>query len=157
MPMQKIICGQHQQKDCGNGYRPILRLALPEVKWNADAIRIPSARMKNGDKRADLRGRVPDDVWEFPRVCGNYAERRKWAVTQHPEALVERAVRMSCRPGDLVIDMFAHSGTVHRVCRRLGLDCIGVDLSPTYCRQIAAETGAEVLAWEAGVPFAVRP
>jgi hypothetical protein len=69
------------------------------VRWHTDAIRVPSARMKHGDKRADRRGRVPDDIWEFPRVCGNYAERRQWAVTQHPEALIERLVRMSCRPG----------------------------------------------------------
>jgi DNA modification methylase len=139
----RFTFGQHQQKDCGNGYRPLLRLAQPQVQWNTDAIRVPSARMKNGDKRADARGRVPDDVWEFPRVCGNYRERRPWALTQHPEALVERMVKMSCRPGDLVIDLFAHSGTVNRVCRRLGLPCIGIDLSPVYCQKIAEETGAE--------------
>jgi site-specific DNA-methyltransferase (adenine-specific) len=153
----RFTFGQHQQRDCGNGFRPIMRLSLPDVRWNTDAIRIPSARMKNGDKRADRRGRGPDDVWEFPRICGNYTERRPWAVTQHPEALVERAVKMSCRPGDLVIDLFAHSGTVNRVCRRLGLDCLGVDLSPTYCRRIAIETGAEYMESEANEPVAALP
>jgi hypothetical protein len=56
--------------------------------------------------------------------------------------------------GDLIIDAFAHSGTVNRVCQRLGLDCIGIDLSPFYCRKIAEETGAEYVdATARGWPF----
>lgn len=137
--------GQHRHTDCGNGYRPIMRLSKIGQKWHTDAIRVESQRQRNGDKRADPRGRVPDDVWEFPRVCGTYDERRKWAVTQHPDALIDRMVRMSCWPGDLVIDMFAHSGTVNRVCKRIGIDCIGIDISPFYCEKIAEETGAELV------------
>jgi DNA modification methylase len=135
--------GQHRHTDCGNGYRPIMRLSPSNVKWNTDAIRVPSARTRAGDKRADPRGRVPDDVWEFPRVCGTFKERRKWAVTQHPEALMERMVKMSCGPGDVVIDMFAHSFTTARVCRRLGIDCISIEISDYYCRKGAKELGVK--------------
>jgi site-specific DNA-methyltransferase (adenine-specific) len=88
---------------------------------------------------------VPDDVWEFPRVCGNFSERRKWIPCQHPEALIERILKMSCRPGDTVIDMFAGSGVVNRVAWRLGLDCYGIDLSRSYCEHIARETGAALI------------
>lgn len=141
----RFTFGQHRHTDCGNGYRPIIRLSAPDMVWNTDAIRVPSQRQRNGDKRADPRGRVPDDVWEFPRVCGTFHERRRWAVTQHPEALIERMVKMSAKPGDMVVDMFAHSGTVNRVCKRLGIDCIGIDISPFYCQKIAEETGAELV------------
>lgn len=141
----RFTFGQHRQTDCGNGYRPIVRISKWNIKWNTNAIRVPSKRTLLGDKRADKRGRVPDDVWEFPRVCGTFKEKRKWAITQHPEALIERMIKMSCQKGDLVIDMFAHSGTVNRVCKRLKMDCIGIDISKFYCRKIAKETGAKFL------------
>jgi len=140
----RFTFGQHQHTDCGNGYRPILRIMQPGAVLYPDAIRVESARQKQGDKRADPRGRVPDDVWEFPRVCGNYIERRKWHPNQHPEALIERIVKFSTKPGDLVIDMFAGTGTVNRVCARLGRECIGIEISRAYCDRIAAEQGLKV-------------
>ena len=56
--------GQHQQKDNASCFRPMLRFSKPGIKWNTDAIREPSARLREyGDSRADPRGRVPGDVW----------------------------------------------------------------------------------------------
>ncbi len=136
--------GQHRHSDCGNNYRPIMRWMKKDAVIYPDAIRVPSARqLQYNDKRADPRGRVPGDVWEFPRVCGTFHERRKWHPTQHPEALMERIIKMSCVPGDLVIDLFAGTGTTLRVCKRLGIDCIGIEMSSAYCKRIEAEkTGA---------------
>lgn len=136
----RFTFGQHNSRDCGNGYRPILRIMRPDATLYPDAIREPSARQtKYNDKRANPGGRVPDDVWEFQRVCRTFGERRKWHPNQHPEKLIERIVKFSCRPGDLVIDMFAGTGTVNRVCRRLGIDCIGIEISPAYCKKISEE------------------
>jgi site-specific DNA-methyltransferase (adenine-specific) len=98
-----------------------------------------SARQKCNDKRANPAGRVPDDVWEFPRVVGNAKERRSWISNQHPEALIERMILMSTQPGETVIDMFAGSGTVHRVCRRLGRNSISIDISQEYVDRIKSE------------------
>lgn len=132
--------GQHRDTDCGNNYRPIMRWMKNDAVIYPDAIRVPSARqLLYNDKRANPKGRVPGDVWEFPRVCGTFHERRKWHPTQHPEALMERIIKMSCVPGDLVIDLFAGTGTTLRVCRRLGIDCIGIELSKAYCEQIEQE------------------
>lgn len=133
--------GQHRQSDCGNNYRPIMRWMKAGAAIYPDAIRVPSARQTQyNDKRADPRGRVPGDVWEFPRVCGTFNERRKWHPTQHPEALMERIIKMSCKPGDLVIDLFAGTGTTLRVCDRLGIDCIGIEISKMYCDRITPES-----------------
>ena len=136
--------GQHQNTDCGSCFRPMLRFSKPGTVWNTDDIREPSARLrKYNDKRANPKGRVPGDVWEgvweFPRVCGTFAERRKYHPNQHPEALIERIVRMSTKPGDLVIDLFGGTGTVNRVCQRLGRNCIGIEISQTYCNKIQEE------------------
>jgi len=133
----RFTFGQHNHKDLGNGYRPILRLMKKGTKLYPDAIREPSLRQtKYHDKRADPRGRVPDDVWEFPRVCGTFHERRKWHPNQHPEALIERIVKFSCVKGDSVIDMFGGTGTVRRVCKRLGVNCTTIEISPYYCEMM---------------------
>jgi len=146
----RFTFGQHRKTDCGNGYRPILRVSDPGVKWNMDSIRVPSARqMKYNDRRANPDGRVPDDVWDFPRVCDTFHERRKWHPTQHPEALMERIILMSTDPGDLVIDMFGGSFTTARVCKKLddigqGRDCISIEISRSYCDKGAEELGCTV-------------
>ncbi|MFA5163839.1 MAG: site-specific DNA-methyltransferase [Patescibacteria group bacterium] len=136
----RFTFGQHNNNDCGNGYRPILRIMNQGAKLYPDAIREPSKRQTlYHDKRANPAGRVPDDVWDFPRVCGTFKEKRKWHINQHPEALIERMIKFSTVEGDLVIDMFAGTGTVNRVCKRLNRDCIGIEISPFYCEQITKE------------------
>ena len=108
----------------------------PHAKLYPDAIRVESARQKMGDKRADPRGRVPDDVWEFPRVCGTFHERKKWHPNQHPKDLLRRMVLFSTKPGDLVVDLFAGTGNMLEVCKELDRDCIGIELSEFYCDKI---------------------
>jgi len=61
-------------------------------------IRVPSWRMLNGDKRAAPDGKVPGNVWDFPRVTGNSKQRRAFHPTQLNEGLVERAILLSGRP-----------------------------------------------------------
>lgn len=136
----RFTFGQAQQTDCTSGYRPIMRWNQPAAVFYPDAIRVPSDRqIKYNDKRASAKGKMPDDVWEFPRVCGTFKERRAWHPTQHPEALMERIIKFSCVPGDLVIDMFAGTGTTLRVCKRLGIDCIGIEQSKLYCDKMHEE------------------
>ena len=139
----RFTFGQHNKYDCGNGYRPILRIIRNNAEIFPDAIRVPSKRQAlYNDKRANPKGRVPDDVWEFSRVCGTFKEKRRWHPNQHPEALIERIVKFSTKEGDLVIDMFAGTGTVNRVCKRLKRRCIGIEISPYYYEKIKEETGA---------------
>jgi hypothetical protein len=63
--VQTFTFGQHCHHDLGNNHRPLLRLRWSEAPLCPDAIRIPSWRQENGDKRADPRGRVPGDVAHF--------------------------------------------------------------------------------------------
>lgn len=141
MLIWRFTFGRNRKLDCTNGYRPILRISRAGIVWNIDNIRVLSDRqLKYNDKRANPLGKVPDDVWEFPRVCGTFKERRKWIPNQHPEALVERMILMSTSPGDLVIDMFAGSGTVHRVCKRLGRNSISIEINPEYVERMQNES-----------------
>ena len=125
--------------------------------FNSDAIRVPSAReLVYGDKRANPRGRLPDDTWVlrpqdlpsgfgsdedtwyFPRVCGTFKERSGWHGCQMPEQLLGRIIRASSHPDDVVLDPFAGSGTTLAVAKKLGRRFIGCELSEAYAERIRA-------------------
>lgn len=132
--------GQYKKNSISSGYRPIICLVKDGTKLNLDAVREESARMRLGDKRA-AGPRIPDDVWDFSRVVGNAKERRSWHSTQHPEALMERIIKLSCGPKDIFVDLCMGSGTSAIVCEKLGISWIGIEQSSFYCDKIAQAMG----------------
>lgn len=54
--------------------------------------------------------------------------------TQKPEALLERIVKTSSNPMDIVLDPFCGCGTALAVAHKLGRRWIGIDVSPTACK-----------------------
>jgi len=143
--VQTFTFGQHCHHDLGNNHRPLLRLRWSDAPLYPDAIRVRSWRQENGDKRADPRGRVPGDVFDFTRVVGNSKQRRPWHPTQLNEGLVERCVRLTTPPGEPILDPFAGTGTTLRACKRTGNSCTLVELDPGYCAKIAEEHGLVAL------------
>ena len=104
--------------------------------FNVDSIRVPSKRATvYNDKRAHAKGKVPDDVWDFSRVCGTFKERTDHPC-QMPEAVLERIVKASSLPGDIVLDPFAGSGTTLAVCKKFDRNFIGIELSSKYVNLI---------------------
>jgi modification methylase len=83
---------------------------------------------------------VVEDFWRLP-ICGG-AERlrdgqgNKLHSTQKPEALLERVLLATSRPGDLVLDPFAGTGTTGVVAQRLGRRWTMVEREAAYCRLI---------------------
>jgi hypothetical protein len=51
-----------------------------------------------------------------------------------PEQLCTRPIFSSCPPGGIVLDPFAASGTVGVVAKRLGRNCILIDVNRDYCK-----------------------
>jgi DNA modification methylase len=137
--VQTFTFGQNSRSDLTNGHRPLWRLKEKSARLFPDAIKVESWRQKNGDKRAAIGGKVPDDVFEFPRVTGNSSQRRSHHPTQLHEGLVERCLRLSSPVGGTVFDPFAGTGTTLRVARRISLHCTTADISAPYCRAIAKE------------------
>jgi DNA modification methylase len=81
--------------------------------------------------------RVPLDVWYgkyFGRVQGNNLERRNYHDNQLPEAYLNRVIRSTSNPGDLVLDPFLGSGTTGVMARALGRRFIGTEYSPVNAR-----------------------
>jgi len=81
---------------------------------------------------------VEQDTWYQSRLCGTFKEREGWHPCQLPEALLERIVKLSSNPGDLVFDPFAGSGTTLAVARRLGRHWLGCELSEDYADKAEA-------------------
>lgn len=70
---------------------------------------------------------VWDNVMSFqqqPTSSENYAY-----PTQKPEALLERIIKASSNPGDLVFDCFMGSGTTQAVAMKLGRRFLGADIN----------------------------
>lgn len=131
--------GQHNEHDAGSGFRFVLRLRKSHIKWSPPS-RVRSIRQEMGDPRANPDGRVPDDVWEVPRVTGNGSERRSWHPTQHPEAVYERMLdgsRVADRLPEKVLDCFGGTGTLFRV--GFALQRVVCEISDHYVEQILAE------------------
>jgi len=61
------------------------------------------------------RGKLPTDTWWHTIVPTNGLERTGYP-TQKPLGVVTRIVQASSRPGDLVLDFFAGSGTTGEAC-----------------------------------------
>lgn len=68
------------------------------------------------------------DVWDIPALRGNQPERENYP-TQKPEALLERIISASTKPGDLVADFFCGSGTTGVVAKKLGRKWLMTDRS----------------------------
>lgn len=133
---------QTKQEKYALCYRPIYWLGSDYVI--PKNIKIPSARqIKYKDKRAAKDGKMPENVWKFPRVCGTFKEKRKWLPTQLPEALVDRIVQGHCCPNGRVLDPFIGSGTTAIICQRLGLDCVGIEVSEPCIQATAKYLGVD--------------
>ena len=100
--------------------------------FNVDDVRQPY-KWVDGQKRADgsgrdlERGKLPDDVFDLHGVMP-WAGEKTGYETQKPESLLERFIKASSNPGDLVADFFCGSGTTLAVAEKLGRRWIGCDL-----------------------------
>lgn len=70
-----------------------------------------------------------DNLWtDIPPLSSNSKEREEYP-TQKPEALLERIIKISSNPHDLMLDAFCGSGTTLAVCKKLDREYIGIDNS----------------------------
>ncbi len=112
--------------------------------FNDDAVRVLSDRQtKYNDKRANPKGRLPHDVWQYSRVCGTFKERVGWHPCQMPLKLLERVVLATSNPGDVVLDPFAGSGTTLVAAARHDRRWVGLELSRDYAKRAEARVAEE--------------
>jgi site-specific DNA-methyltransferase (adenine-specific) len=81
-----------------------------------------------GEEKA-ARGKTPTDVWWHTIVSPNGKEKTGYA-TQKPLGILERIVKVHSKPGDVLLDFFAGSGTLGEAAAKLDRDFILVDNNP---------------------------
>lgn len=84
-------------------------------------------RKARGD---DQKERLTDIWWDIHRI--KHRRHRDYHPCQLPDALMERIIRLSTNPGDVVLDALAGTGTTAVVAAKLGRRYIAIDIDPTY-------------------------
>ena len=79
-----------------------------------------------------------EDIWRIAARPDNQGAH----LAPYPAALAERCIRSGCRPGGVVLDPFAGSGTTLAAARALGRSAIGIERSPEYCDRLRGRFGA---------------
>ncbi|MBA4347927.1 MAG: hypothetical protein C0413_03645 [Clostridiales bacterium] len=72
----------------------------------------------------------PSDVWDDIEHLQQKDTERLGYATQKPEALLNRVILASSKPGDLVCDLFSGSGTTATAAMKLGRRFLALDASP---------------------------
>ena len=108
------------------------------ASFNWDDMREPYSPNSNwvkssssyGDSRygPNERGKLMHDVWRIPAI-NNKAKERLGYPTQKPLALLERLIKASSNPDDIVLDPFCGCGTTIHAAENLGRQWIGIDIS----------------------------
>lgn len=127
----------------GSMYEPILFCvkSQKDYTFNSNEILV-DAKTGSTRKLIDYRKdppqpykteKVPGNVWEFARVRYRMEEYEEHP-TQKPIALLERIIKASTNPNDLVLDPFSGSFTTSFVAKKLGRRSIGIDITEDYIK-----------------------
>jgi len=116
-----------------------------DVTFNVDDIRIPysqesqerlryRAKSFRGNRTYDNydmneKGKHPEDWWVMQPIMPSSKERTGYP-TQKPLLLLERIIKASTNPGDIVLDPFCGCATTCIAAESLQRQWIGIDLSP---------------------------
>ncbi len=136
-------------------------------KWYAEGLILLK---KDGTPRMDglkkyldeMPGKALQSVWiDIPRIANTSSERLGYP-TQKPLVLLDRIIKSSSNPNDIVLDAFCGCGTALVAAENLGRQWIGIDVSPTACRVMAkrlrdvCHLKEDEKLWKTGRGFVVR-
>jgi site-specific DNA-methyltransferase (adenine-specific) len=104
----------------------------------------------------EMRGTPVTSVWTDIPPFNSQAQERLGYPTQKPQVLLDRIIRASSNPGDVVLDPFCGCGTTIHAAQKLGRQWIGIDI--TYLainlikRRLKDAFGEEIEFEEKGQP-----
>lgn len=97
------------------------------------------------------KGKTPTDTWWHTIVSPNGKEKTGYP-TQKPRGVIDRIVKVHSRPGDLLLDCFAGSGTLGESVLALGRRCILVDSNPEALRVMEKRFAGADVEWRGWPP-----
>lgn len=83
--------------------------------------------MDDAIEKGKAIGDVWSDIMSFQQLATS--TEKLGYPTQKPEALLERIIKASSNPGDIVFDCFMGAGTTQAVAMKLGRRFIGADIN----------------------------
>ena len=110
----------------------LLFYSYPDAAFNKDSVRVPSkwnelgGFSKKGVQRKN-RGKVPEDWWHM--TFGPNTKERVGYPTQKPLKLLNRIIKASSNPDDVVFDPFCGCATTLVAADDLGRSWAGIDIS----------------------------
>lgn len=146
--IQQVIWHYKAGVNCRNRFSPKKETwlycvsDLDDYTFNLDDVRVPAKypnQKKDGELKVNPKGKNPGDVWDIPKVTsgkGRASPERTDHPAQYPEDVIERIIKVSSDPGDVILDPFLGSGTTAKVARDLGRSCIGFELDEDYMDNI---------------------
>lgn len=116
------------------GYDDLFAEMFPELRDGGNSHRRLAAALREGRSYFDNSHDNMRDVWQFPRVVG---DDRHGHATPKPVAMVERAIKTSAAPGQLVGVPFAGTCPELIAGHHLGRPIAAIELEPRYVDVIA--------------------
>lgn len=117
-------------------------------KWETDA---PELVVR--DYLDEKAGTTREDWWTDIPVLNQNAKERMGYATQKPLALLERIIRASSNPGDMVLDPFCGCGTTVAAAHKLNRRWAGIDISPFAIDLICQKRFPEFAVPTEGYPY----
>jgi site-specific DNA-methyltransferase (adenine-specific) len=122
----------------------------------------PNGRLRLKRYLDETKGERIQNLWNDIAPLNSQAQERLGYPTQKPLALLDRIVRASSNPNDIVLDAFCGCGTALVAAENLNRQWIGLDISPTACRVMAKRLRKDChlredeKLWQMGKGFVVR-
>jgi adenine-specific DNA-methyltransferase len=143
--MQEVVWNYGAGVACKHLFSPRNEKFLWYVKdesnycFNLDEIRDKDVKYPNQKKNGKLRcnplGKNPSDVWQFPKVTSG-KDRSSSERTPHPAqfpiAVIDRIIKCSSAPQNIVMDPFMGSGTTAEVALKNNRKVIGFEKNIKY-------------------------
>ena len=125
-----------------------------EYKGKRDIWRVPLKTMERLDKEErlhftsrggirikryldELQGRPAQSIWTDIPPVNSQAEERMGYPTQKPTELLDRIIRASSNPGDVVLDPFCGCATTIEAAHNLNRQWIGIDIAIHAVKRVA--------------------
>lgn len=117
--------GPYTDQAIGTLSRPVIE----EMKKDNRIFLTSSGKERVKQYLSESPGIAMDDFWSDIFEVNSMADENTKYPTQKPEPLLERIIKSSSNPNDLVFDCFMGSGTTQAVAMKLGRKFIGADIN----------------------------
>lgn len=98
------------------------------------------------------------NVWvDIQQVFYRMDENVNGCYAQKPVKSIDRIIRASSGPGEIILDFFSHSGSTLIASEIVGRNCYTIDIDPVYCeitiRRLERYRETGKTGWQNGNPF----